>query len=391
MLLLVLDATVVLGWLYFYYDEYERISVVVGGLWGAVMVLLGAVGVRSGETTLSSFVGLPPVRLITVTYTVLLAGAVPFWAAFALPIHRATISLDQAPGDLRWSVRVLVGPDSLNRSSVGGDSVRLFWIRRGSYEVTAVADGYDPVSGALDVPWLALGAHLALPPPRRRTGWVRLSANMDLTATILDAASGAAQRRTVPATGSTFELPPGEYEIVGRAPPAAPDTAVVVVTPGDTVPGSLVLRTSPVLGTLQVRSTPPDLEILLDGRATGARTPWSTRLGPGRYEVVLRQVSPADERFGRYYRGTVQVAASATASVDADVPVGTLPVLTVILGPASTGATLYLDDEVLGEVSQSGVFPVYPGRYRVSKRVQGAVGECGSVTLVMGGAAELRC
>lgn len=397
LVLLTLDIVLVGVWLFMYSAEYDRVQKVVGGVWGAVVAFLGAVGVtKRQELTLAQFMGLLPVQMVTVVYTLLLFVGAPLWALYQFPVHRVEVSGQPLPGDPRWSVQVTRGDDTVHVHS-GGDSWS-FHTRPGPHAFEARVPGYALFTEALNVSWLALGDRLELRGLTEEPAALLLFTDQDARYAVLDPESGeTVDGGSITAPGPlSIPLPPGRYLVRAEAPGFRADSVVVVLPPGGTATDTLRLPAIPVAtrGTLRVAPTPDGLELWLDGEPAGT-TPWSRALPAGRYRVELRRVSPADEGFGRFHAEEVEVRTSAETVFAPDVPTLELARLTVVAGDASRGATFYLDRAIpasaLGVVEGSAVFHVFPGERQVVWLDGGTVTRCGRVSLTPGGEATLTC
>lgn len=394
LLLLILDITVVAGWLFVYSDEYDRVAKVVGGVWGAVMVFLGAVGWKSKEgTSLPALMGLLPTRLLAAAYTLLILGALPFWVAYHFPVHRVAVAGSGVPASARWRVVVTRGGDTVHVHEGGASWT--FRARPGTHTLEASVDGYLPFPESFPVRWLALSDHIDLAGLEAVAGVLRLSFDRDMTWEIFDSVGGGPVRSGAATAPGPLEvaLTPGRYLVRARAPDARPDSATITLTPGDTADAEVRLRRAETLGTLTVRSDPEGAELFVDGERVGA-TPWSGRRAPGSHAVIVRRRSPSDPRFAQFFRGSVEVRATGETVFEPALESIPLPALRILAGAAG-GATYYLDradaDHALGRVEGSAVFYVFPGTYLIVSRAGAEVTECGTVTLRPGDEEVVRC
>jgi hypothetical protein len=392
-LLLLLDVTVVAVWLFIYSAEYDRVQKVVGGIWVAVTTFLAAVGWKSKETSLSAFVGLLPVRLVAIAYTLLIAGALPLWVAYQFPIHRVDVTSTGVDASARWVVVVTRGTDTAHVHRGGGTWT--FMARPGSHTLEARADGYRPFDESLNVRWLGLSDRVDLQGLAVEAGMLRLRFNRDMSWEVTDSTGGTTVRTGMATSPGPLlvELAPGRYMVRAQAPGTPPDSATIQVSAGDTADAVVDLRETRRMGRLTVRSDPAGMEVFIDGEQVGT-TPWSGRQDAGRYVVTLRRRSPADPQYGQYARGQVRVEVSGETIHEPPIETIRLPALRIFSDGGAT-ATYYLDraepGSVLGEVAGSHVFHVFPGDYAVLRRAGGAVTECGRFSLRPEQEVVVRC
>jgi hypothetical protein len=341
---LVLDITLVGAWLIFYAAHYATVSKIVAGIWAAVLAALGLFKVQAKETTLSDFLGLPPVKATGVTYTALILGALPFFVLWELPVHRVQIAAPPSADSIPLRLSVLRAADTvhLHVGALRPPGWR-FFTRRGSYLLDVRPQRHEPQNRTLEVNWFSLSARVEL------DAFQRLAVTID---------------------------PPPESTIVNRGP-------------------HTTNRPPARTGTLVVRSTPPGLRVLVDGKDRGT-TPVTVSVEAGQHTLELRR-RIENTSFGYHLARNVEVrAAERTQVADTLAPVQLATLLVLLSDAGPTGASFYLDssDEsgLLGRVSgASGVFTVFPGERVVFKKVGNVITQCSRVTLAAQRQAEITC
>jgi hypothetical protein len=282
LLFLILDLTAVFGWLLYYPGGFDRVKVVVGGLWTAVIVFLAYVGIERRTMRLSEFMGLTPVRLVAITYTSLILLALPLWAAFELPTHYLVVSAPQNAADMRWSIEIYAAGDTAPaRHELIGQTERSIFTRRGDARVIARAEGYDSVVVQEPIYIFSLIKRVQLSAFQPRNGVLRILPAHDVTVDIVNLETGQPIRTQDLRDGSaaTLTLRRGQYAVLAAARGFHADTFPVALD-ADTfdVPIALLPIAAPIVqnGTLLVRSAQSvageareALEVYVDSRMAG--------------------------------------------------------------------------------------------------------------------------
>ena len=174
--------------------------------------------------------------------------------------------------------------------------------------------------------------------------------------------------------------------------------ARVVAFPGQ-VPAAPPTTTSQA-GVLELRSEPAGATVLLGDRLLGT-TPLRVEVSPGTYEVTLRKEGTADQSFpvkvvaGQLVRETRSLNAKPdTGGPHVTVPAGLFEPPSLVVFSNPPGATVYLDDEPIGQTDpasgrlvKSGVAP---GPHRVRLTEDGHVETAQEVTVATAGPTQVR-
>jgi hypothetical protein len=355
---LCLDITIVVIWLLIYARHYADVAMIVGGVWAAILGTIGRLRIRTKETSLSAFLGLPPVRATIATYSVLIVGAVPLFALAELPIHRVTVVPSVADGTPSLSMTVLRGVDTTHART--GPPDWRFYARRGRYVLRALPEGHEEWSHSFQVGWFGLSQQIEL--PEFRVAAIDPPAAVDSPPAVSEA-----EEQTDPEPGPV----------------------------GDDLGNRTTNGERPRFGTLNVRSTPAGVDVWVSGEHVGV-TPLQLERAPGTYTIELKSRHVDDARFGYHATGTVRVRAGDESGFETDLDPVELPTLLVRRGPDATDGVYYLDsvtsDGLLGQISGAArTFVVFPGDRLVLKKVGDTVTECSRVTLSAGQQEQIVC
>ncbi|MBI2375267.1 MAG: serine/threonine protein kinase [Deltaproteobacteria bacterium] len=135
-------------------------------------------------------------------------------------------------------------------------------------------------------------------------------------------------------------LPPGTYEISASSEGYAPMKKSITIAEGVSLVESFALERRLANASMLVRSRPEGLEIWLDGKRTGDRTP-ATLLGllPGKHQVELQDEGDV------LHRGEIDLVSNVVGTVDVDVT-SLPPTLEIMSSPL--GATVSVDGSIVG-------------------------------------------
>jgi hypothetical protein len=172
----------------------------------------------------------------------------------------------------------------------------------------------------------------------------------------------------------------------------------VTALPGQ-VP-AVPLTTTSQVGILELRSDPSGATVLLGDRLLGA-TPLRVEVSPGTYEVTLRREGTADQSFpvkvvaGQLVRETRSLNAKPdTGSPQVTVPAGLFEPRSLVVFSNPPGATVYLDDEPIGQTDPASgrlvKSDVAPGTHRLRLTEDGHVETAQQVTVATAGPTQVR-
>ena len=172
---------------------------------------------------------------------------------------------------------------------------------------------------------------------------------------------------------------------------------------GGGVPGQVPAAppaTTSQAGVLELRSEPAGATVLLGDRLLGT-TPLRVEVSPGTYEVTLRKEGTADQSFpvkvvaGQLVRETRSLNAKPdTSGPHVTVPAGLFEPPSLVVFSNPPGATVYLDDEPIGQTDPASgrlvKSDVTPGPHRVRLTKDGHVETAQVITVATAGPTEVR-
>ena len=175
--------------------------------------------------------------------------------------------------------------------------------------------------------------------------------------------------------------------------------ARVVALPGQ-VPAAPPTTTTSQAGVLELRSEPAGATVLLGDRLLGT-TPLRVEVSPGTYEVTLRKEGTADQSFpvkvvaGQLVRETRSLNAKPdTSGPHVTVPDGLFEPPSLVVFSSPPGATVYLDDEPIGQTDPTSgrlvKSDVTPGPHRVRLTEDGHVETAQVITVATAGPTQVR-
>jgi predicted Ser/Thr protein kinase len=182
--------------------------------------------------------------------------------------------------------------------------------------------------------------------------------------------------------------------------------AILAATPGGAAEGQAAPSSSgrpegtSLVGVLELYTNPSGATVLLGDRLLGV-TPLRVEVSPGTYEVTLRKDGAADQSFpvkvvaGQRVRETRSlIARPLPRGPQVTVPAGLFEPPSLVVFSDPPGATVYLDDEPIGQTdSVSGRLVksgVAPGPHRLRLTEEGRVEVTQEVTVVGDGPTEIR-
>jgi hypothetical protein len=378
--------------------HFDVTAKVVSALWGAFLAVIAATGVtmqRSRGLTWVDVYGSPPIQVMVVTFTVVTALSAAVLALRSQEVHGIEVHASGVPTDMPIRVRLVRARDTaIELRGPGGVRER---VRHGRYLVVAEAEGLLPDSQSAS---LGLFAGLFTPVrtvvlarPRRVTGVLALTGTASGSVVQVRPADRDSVLDSALVRGQDtlrFTLPPGRYVVRGRGDGLVPDSIAAEVTARATTLRELSLRrrgpaatgaTAPRLGTLVVRTAPAGMEILVNGRPHGARSPATIALPPGDYRVVLRRrrggSTDLGEPYGHYRERSVSVAAGRAVTLDERFGTPVALAHLRIVPDGSEPAEYFLDTvDDRGRLDLGGTSPgvyLFPGSYTLYKRAAGRV------------------
>ncbi|MDZ7262609.1 MAG: hypothetical protein ONB05_10960, partial [candidate division KSB1 bacterium] len=141
LLLISFDLLAVAIWLVVYHSYYQAVTEVVGGIWGAVVAFLGYLKIKTSRTkSLPEFLGLLPVKMTILAYTILIVIFMSFYLLAQFPVHTVlvTATLNGRPQggvEIFW--------DNARKGRTGNDGLlKISSVTRGHHDLRAALEGF---------------------------------------------------------------------------------------------------------------------------------------------------------------------------------------------------------------------------------------------------------
>jgi major membrane immunogen (membrane-anchored lipoprotein) len=362
-LLITFDLIAVLAWLIYYHSLYEDISKIVGGVWAAVLTFLSYMKIKRGRRmSLVEFTQILPVKMVIITYTVIIFLLVVIFVFDKVPVHTVQITA------------------YLNDNPQSG--VLIFWDDKtykteedGTYEIHSVEAGDHTLSGnwkgnisdtiTVTVLWWPLKHHEIIIIPCTK-GNIRISSSYkgktkNGAEIYID---GKKQDKQTPIT--LRNLLPGEYSIkLIKTDEDYCYEAVkeITVKAGKTLEAEMKLK--PVTGNIHIISyfngeALNRAEIYIDGKEQNKQTPATLKnLSAGEYSIKLVKIID-DYCYEEEKEITVEAGKTTVAEMGLKL-VGQLCKLEIRSNP--TGASIYVNEKSHGTTDTT--VKLCPGTYKI--------------------------
>lgn len=349
MLLLTLNILAIVVLLVIHYEYYGAVSKVVSGVWGAVTTLLAYVGIKKGKIqSLSELFGFLPVKMIIITYTILIYG---FLILSELPIHKVVIT-STLDGEKIGRVDIYWDQDHKGKTSAG--KLPISWVKRGYHKLEGKLDGhpdYRRDSTYVGIIRTSVGVRFF-----SRTGNIHIQSDPSGAEIWID---GDPKETETPAT--LYDLSVGIHALELRKHRYHDKKLQVYIREGDT---DTVIVLDPILGSIDIRSDPRDAEVYLDGKWTNKRTRCTIDgLSMGTYQLELKR--PRDGDYADFWQGTIEISGSSTLEIYGELKPVKLHALTIRSDPS--GAEIYIDGKQTGFVTPRTV-KVIKGEHTITLR-----------------------
>jgi len=370
LLFLLLDLTLVAGWLIVFFPYYKAVSTVVAGIWSAVIAVLSFLKIKARKTeSLSSFIGLLPVRIIIKTYTILIfLGSVLFifWEFDTHKVRIETLSLEEGTG-----VNMMLCSDEDTLKHRTNNGIWELYVKKGGYELTCHPEGYREKSTQVRVGLFSLRRQeVKISGFEKFSGYLRVvysppAINLSISN---EQDEKVRERERITGGDQTFPMSPGRYRIKGESSGYFPDSSMADIYAQDTT--EVEIRLSRSQGTLIVRTQPEGMKILLDHESTDRLTPSTLTLPPKNYTLELKMAK--DDTYGYYLKKAISIIGLTTTTIDTALNAIELCALNIC--PEKNGIQYDLDNESISFLDQPcRTFRVLPGEHRLTKRVDGEV------------------
>lgn len=372
-------------------EAFAQVSNVVKVLWAAFLVFAATFGIKhksKRQLVWAEVFGTPPVQALTWAFTAYTLGAVGVSVLSTVSVHEVLIvppqSVENVPYHLRLRPGDAASRDSFDTRVSGRWSSRM---QRGRYWAIHTFDDHASDSMGVEVGLfggLVSPVIVILPRPKPLSGTIVLQVvPPDAQLTVRSASTADTVLRPGPQRPESLVVPPGRYWLLGRAPSFRPDSLSVIVASNvrvtapvilsrDRAPGSGRRRT----GWLIVDVRPAGSEILLEGVATGRRTPDSLALHAGTYTVEVRKRDTESllDPFGHFARFDARVRADDRTTLAQEIPPGRLPHVR-FHDPRGADARYFLvsaggERELTNPERLGGIY-LLPGKYTLIRRLSG--------------------
>jgi len=365
-LLITFDLIAVLAWLIYYHSLYEDISKIVGGVWAAVLTFLSYMKIKRGRRmSLVEFIQILPVKMVIITYTVIIFLLVVIFVFDKVPVHTVQITA------------------YLNDNPQSG--VLIFWDDKtykteedGTYEIHSVEAGDHTLSGkfkgnishprTVNVYWWQLKNHQKIKIPLLPLpGKIDISSHSkgeDVNGADIYI-DGKKQDKQTPAILKNFSA--GNYsikliKIIDGFPCRAEKN--ITVEAGKTTVVKMELIPEPV-GNIRTSShfrgeDVNGADIYIDGKKQDKQTPATLKkVSAGEYSIRLVKI--IDDYC---YEGEKEITVEAGKTTVAEMGlklVGQLCKLEIRSNP--TGASIYINEKSHGTTDTT--VKLCPGTYKI--------------------------
>lgn len=366
-LLITFDLIAVLAWLIYYHSFYEDISKIVGGVWTAVLTFLSYMKIKRGrKRSLVEFLQILPVKMVIITYTIIIFLLASIFVFAEFPVHTVHITayVNEKPQS-----GVLISLDDKKYKTEEDGTFEIHSVKAGEeHALSGNLPGYISDIITVNVPWWKLKYHrkICFKPIPLPKGNIRISSYLRG-----EAFNGAEiyidskeQNEQTPATLTNF--PVGDYSI--KLIKIVDDDIYeaekeITVEADKTARAKMELK--PVKGNIYISSNSKGearsgAEIYIDGKEQNEQTPATlTDFSPGEYSIKLIKI--IDDYI---YEGEEEIRVVAGKTTEAEMelkPVGQLCKLSVRSNP--TGARIYINEEPYGTTDTT--VKLRPGPYMI--------------------------
>jgi hypothetical protein len=380
-LFIVIDLIVIGLWLFIYFDEYQKIATIVGGIWASVVAFLGFSGISGGKIRgLSELFGLRPVKYIGITLTILILVASPLFVLWEFDTHIIDVTTGAEPALIR-----IINNDTGEEERRSPPDVTEYRtrIKKGNYQIKVTPGDARSKEITQQVNVELFQLKIAVPIEQFTSVGSVLVVNPNPESLLLDVTQKSTNAKIFSSniSGSQeIELPePGEYTIVARtdAPHFDPYQTDVKVEAGQRTPVDITL--TPTTGALYLNPSEPDMVVFVNGKKRG-RTPLALSVKPGsNYDIVLMKEGQ-NEKLGFYFKKKgVEVKGGLQTRIE---PTGleqkALGVIVLAPDP-DINHTYTISDPIrtksLGSVRYGKEVHVFPGKVTVKKTINGQATE----------------
>ncbi len=367
-LLITFDLIAVLAWLIYYHSYYEDISKIVGGVWTAVLTFLSYMKIKRGrKRSLVEFLQILPVKMVIITYTIIIFLLASIFVFAEFPVHSVHIT---AYVNEKSQSGVLISWDDKQYKTEEDGTFEIHSVKAGEeHTLSGNLPGYISDRITVNVPWwkLKYNQKIFFKPISPTKGNIHISSY--LRGEALNGAEiyidGKKQNKQTPATLTDFS--PGDYSI--KLIKIVDDYIYegeeeIRVEAGKTKRTKMELKPLPV-GNIHVSSNIRGealngAEIYIEGKEQNKQTPATlTDFSPGDYSIKLVKI------YDDYcYEGEKEIKVEAGKTAEAEMElklVGQLCKLLVRSNP--TGASICINGIPHGTADTT--VKLCPGTYMI--------------------------
>lgn len=291
-LLITFDLIAVLAWLIYYHSHYENISKIVGGVWTAVLTFLSYMKIKRGrKRSLVEFLQILPVKMVIITYTIIIFLLATIFVFAEFPVH--TVHITAYLNDNPQS-GVLISWDNKQYKTEEDGTYEIHSVKAGEeHALSGNIPGYISDIITVNVLWWKLKHHqkIFFRPISPTKGNIHISSY--LRGEALNGAEiyidGKKQNKQTPATLTDFSS--GDYSI--KLIKIVDDYIYegeeeIRVEAGKTAEAEMELKLIGQLCKLVIRSNPTGASIYINGKPHGTADT-TVKLRPGTYMIRLEK------------------------------------------------------------------------------------------------------
>ena len=378
-LFIVLDLIIIGAWLLAFFQDYQNVATVVGGIWAALVGFLGFLGIRGGNiSSLSELFDLRPIKYIGFSLTILILVSTPLFILWEFKVHEIEIGMGEIPA----SIQILnnIGQE-VEKSEYPIKEFKKFHasLRQGRYEIVAAPKDsqFDKDSQVVNIHWLQLSKTNIVfdkfPARQAKPATLQINtqpADTHLTVTHIERGTEVYSADINSAT-AIKNLLPGDYlvNIQARSTGYSQYSRNISLAPEQTL--SLSVNLEPLMGSLYVRPSEDNMVVFVNGERRG-NSPLRITLKPkDDYIVELLKQSPSDQ-LGFYYKQKPVVVSANQETPIVPTDINPKRLGTVRLHPDPDNNNIYrisdrLGQKYTGPVPFGKTVPVFPGKVIVQK------------------------
>lgn len=364
-LLITFDLIAVLAWLIYYHSYYENISKIVGGVWAAVLTFLSYMKIKRGrKRPLVEFLQILPVKMVIITYTVIIFLLASIFIFAEFPVH--TVHITAYLNDNPQS-GVLISWDDKQYKTEEDGTYEIHSVEAGDHTLSGSFATYVSETLTVTVPWWPQKhpGKVCIPVTR---GNIRISSSYGGEAKngaeiYID---GKKQDKQTPET--LTNLLPGEYSIKLvkiEGVDIYEAEKEITIEPGITKKEDIKLKLINGFGKIFISSNFKGealngAEVYIGGKKQDKQTPATLKkVSAGEYSIKL--IKTYDDYC---YEGEKEITVEAGKTTVAEMElklVGQLCKLEIRSNP--TGASIYINEKSHGATNTT--VKLCPGIYKI--------------------------